>query len=468
MLVKVKSGNVIKLIDINTDTRAKDVRDFICSKFGIAYNISIKFLDRDKVPIEEDQIVSTIKQFGSCSCFLLEILDKENKFNDKAISSSFEAIGNEALLDFLKEGDGAHILEEYNQTKTLSDASRRILVREAVNFLRKVCGNYPSRQQKIALAKAIIANFPVYKCSASEIGGIDLFYNPAENSGYLVSKLKNFNRKRRTNLSQSSSESNTDGRKSTAEEFDVDFFRNCVVGGNSEDIKQKLKTTLNERIRYCTLHLDVLKAFPIFRYDPSLISFDFELRYNRLIANSLITSWRSYLKFTGDVLKDTIGSCLIPEWFIEIKPFLHLLRLLPSFTLRSKENKQKRVNFESTINKFINFQNINTPIDDFELHSKQPTIVASGKSTEEIVQYFILIDGKALHVPITYTFIEVFDLYFKSFYVFHIEFDPALSNFLKFFSKFIYKVEPNVKCSNRVLEIYMKFKSKIDAERSVI
>ncbi|XP_049316763.1 uncharacterized protein LOC125779445 [Bactrocera dorsalis] len=246
MLVKVKSGNVIKLIDINTDTRAKDGFDFICSKFGIAYNITIKFLDRNKVPIEESQIVSTIKQFESFSCFLLEILDK------------------------------------------------------------------------------------------------------------------------------------------------------------------------------------------------------------------------------GDVLKDTIGSCLIPEWFIEIKPFLHLLRLLPSFTLRSKENKQQRLNFESTINKFINLQNINTPIDDFELNSKQPTIVASGKSKEEIVQYFILIDGKALHVPITYTFIEVFHLYFKSFYVFHIEFDPALSNFLKFFSKFIYKVEPNVKCSNRVLEIYMKFKSKIDAERSVI
>ncbi|XP_039970014.1 uncharacterized protein LOC120781860 [Bactrocera tryoni] len=112
MLVKLKSGNVIKLIEINTVTRAKDELDFICSKFGIAYNITIKFLDRDKVPIEEGQIVSTIKQFGSCSCFLLEILDKENHFNDKAISSSFEAIGNEALLDFLKEGDGAHILEK--------------------------------------------------------------------------------------------------------------------------------------------------------------------------------------------------------------------------------------------------------------------------------------------------------------------------------------------------------------------
>ncbi|XP_049307372.1 uncharacterized protein LOC125777158 isoform X1 [Bactrocera dorsalis] len=269
MLVKVKSGNVIKLIDINTDTRAKDVLDFICSKFGIAYNITIKFLNRDKVPIEEDQIVSTIKQFGSCSCFLLEILDKG---------------------DVLK-----------------------------------------------------------------------------------------------------------------------DTIRSCLIPGEH-------------------LHL----------------------------GNTYVCIKNSDLNFK------------FLEWFIEIKPFLHLLRLLPSFTLRSKENKQQRLNFESTINKFINFQNINTPKDDFKLNSKQPTIVASGKSKEEIVQYFILIDGKALHVPITYTFIEVFHLYFKSFYVFHIEFDPALSNFIKFFSKFIYKVEPNMKCSNRVLEIYMKFKSKIDAERSVI
>ncbi|XP_017467421.1 PREDICTED: uncharacterized protein LOC108359864 [Rhagoletis zephyria] len=124
----------------------------------------------------------------------------------------------------------------------LSDAPRRILVREAVNSGTNNCS----------------CKRPVLQSSGQ-------FRN-------LDSNLKNLNRKRRTNFNKSLGEPNTERRRSTSVEFDTSFFKTCVVEGNTEDIKQKFKTTLNERIRYCTQHLDVLKAFPIFRYDLSLVN----------------------------------------------------------------------------------------------------------------------------------------------------------------------------------------------------
>jgi len=63
-------------------------------------------------------------------------------------------------------------LEEYENNKTLTDNSRRSLVRESVNFLRKNCGNLPKREEKIALAKSIIQLFPSYKVANSKFEGI--------------------------------------------------------------------------------------------------------------------------------------------------------------------------------------------------------------------------------------------------------------------------------------------------------
>lgn len=75
------------------------------------------------------------------------------------------------LEDYLKN-NAASLLREYTEKGTLKDSSRRQLVREAVNLLRSLCGNYPKRDEKIALAKSIITLFPSYKIENSETGGI--------------------------------------------------------------------------------------------------------------------------------------------------------------------------------------------------------------------------------------------------------------------------------------------------------
>lgn len=77
---------------------------------------------------------------------------------------------------YLNNGDFSAIFDEYSTKGTLSDSSRRCVVRESINFLRQRSGNYPNREDKIALAEAIIHLFPAYKVENSNCGGIVSIY----------------------------------------------------------------------------------------------------------------------------------------------------------------------------------------------------------------------------------------------------------------------------------------------------
>ena len=92
---------------------------------------------------------------------------------------------------------------------------------------------------------------------------------------------------------------------------------------------------------------------------------------------------------------------------------------------------------------------------DYKVVSSQPTIIAVGQTESLVSQYFITIDGKKINVPANYTFAQVFDLYFKSFYVFNIQFDVSLANFMRFFANFVYKIEDKKKA-----EVHSKFENK--------
>ncbi|KNC26098.1 hypothetical protein FF38_04227 [Lucilia cuprina] len=120
--------------------------------------------------------------------FIVEICDPEISINYK-FDLLISPKSNKIYLESTK------ILDTFLCTKLSIDSSRRCLVREAINFLHQRSGNYPKREDKIALAEAIIQLLPAFKVENSNCGGIDLFYNPESNSGYIVGKLKNFNKK---------------------------------------------------------------------------------------------------------------------------------------------------------------------------------------------------------------------------------------------------------------------------------
>lgn len=83
--------------------------------------------------------------------------------------------------------DAPQLLEEYRLKGSLTDCSRRKLVSSSINLLRKTFGNYPTREEKIQLAKAIIDLFPSYKIDDSETGGIvrKIYYSTSKSFNIL-------------------------------------------------------------------------------------------------------------------------------------------------------------------------------------------------------------------------------------------------------------------------------------------
>ena len=80
-----------------------------------------------------------------------------------------------ALESFIKSSEHSFILQEFQNSNQLKDSSRRALVAIASNFLRANCGNYPTKEQKIACASSIIQLFPCYRIPNSKFNGIVSF-----------------------------------------------------------------------------------------------------------------------------------------------------------------------------------------------------------------------------------------------------------------------------------------------------
>lgn len=190
----------------------------------------------------------------------------------------------------------------------LSDKSRRFLINAAVNFLEENFGIYPKRMYKEAVAHAIIELFPTYKTKNSSIGGIvsliylkkrsknsnrllilstqDLFLSGQ--TGYLNSRLKNLQNKRRSEEGTSEGSNGKKLKTVTFEEYtdeneiendvnveeDLLYLRNAVTPNQTDEIKSKLRSTLKRRMELTSnkpsVHLR--SSFPFFFSDPSLVS----------------------------------------------------------------------------------------------------------------------------------------------------------------------------------------------------
>lgn len=101
------------------------------------------------------------------------------------------------------------------------------------------------------------------------------------------------------------------------------------------------------------------------------------------------------------------------------------------------------------------------PIDEFEVASESPFLIARGANKLALSQFMVVVDNKIIPLSAQFGMKEAFDVLFKVFFIFNIEFSSSLHNFFVFFSKYAYGLE-NDKVSARCEEIFLKFKSKID------
>ncbi|XP_056441039.1 uncharacterized protein LOC130378170 [Gadus chalcogrammus] len=105
-----------------------------------------------------------------------------------------DPIGVETLRAVLVR-KGASVLADYEASGTLSESSRKLLVKIAVSELIERKGFYPQSEDKSKLARSMVALFPSLKIKMGEENeGFEHFYDPISHSGFLEIRLRNLRR----------------------------------------------------------------------------------------------------------------------------------------------------------------------------------------------------------------------------------------------------------------------------------
>lgn len=81
-----------------------------------------------------------------------------------------------AVKEYIIESNGFHILTAFTKNQCLSDKDRKELVRILTQFLVKKFGFYPSKEEKLSVAKIAVDIFPSYKSSSKYLGAV-IFIN---------------------------------------------------------------------------------------------------------------------------------------------------------------------------------------------------------------------------------------------------------------------------------------------------
>lgn len=79
---------------------------------------------------------------------------------------------HQTIKTFLLENDGARIINEFNHTKNLSKSTRNKLFDLLVDFIFQRIGLYPSKDEKVAISKAVVELFPNLYALNSKLDGI--------------------------------------------------------------------------------------------------------------------------------------------------------------------------------------------------------------------------------------------------------------------------------------------------------
>lgn len=116
----------------------------------------------------------------------------------------------------------------------------------------------------------------------------------------------------------------------------------------------------------------------------------------------------------------------------------------------SGTKEKSKSSFNHCVDKFVYFAGETHPT---EWAFADPIIVITGKSKENIEQFYITIDKQVLAIPSHYKFYNVFDIYFKLHHIFNISYCNELKSFLTFFEKYLYKF-PNKTATPRIFEIW--------------
>lgn len=388
-------------------------------------------------------------------------------------------------LELSKHPGGEEVYNEYKAHNTLTPQTRITLVNIVCAALVKKHGYYPSPDAKHEAANGIIKLFPNLRDKSGKSGYEHFFSTEGGQTGYIQSRLKNIRRHLSKECQQRPRQTKLTTRRDDNEPLTIqnlpkvtpdkakelaDFCRNAPIG-NKAAILRAMKEFTGTRVAWIKdkspAMSQILKEYPHYLETPEVILQDFEQMFGEEVASNFlmkfVTHSKTILKYVEKSRNPKLAE-IQTEYEATSKSDEHcalygllaLIHLLPSFNTKKKGKCSK----EDNVGFFLDKQPIGIDIEDYVQAAeerKQPYILATGADLNNIHQYFIVLDGKA--IPSPKSIIYATDMLIKAHFVFNVEYSLQVRDFYIYLQTVIYGISPCQKLSNRVKEVKIALES---------
>ncbi|XP_073795644.1 uncharacterized protein sb:cb449 isoform X3 [Danio rerio] len=389
-----------------------------------------------------------------------------------------EASQNSQARDLIKQiletrPGGANVLREYEDTGTITDETRKVMVNILVAHMMETEGRVPHRLTKQKYGLGIITLFPSLRDPQGRTG-YEHFYDGQKNSGFLSWRLKTVQRGTKPSGNKDDPKTEEKGgplldRQLCHPEDQLDSDQSLEAislmnhTSDREVIMQKMRATFKYRqrlVRDPEKSTTILSVFPRFLDTKGLILQDFTLLFGSETASRLLERWPTVFKSKIIKLAETLTSTPLlkrllssakqnkesseaedfPEWDSDISSFLLLLHFLsPQVSGRKKIQK---MSISQAIDHLVVFQKACRSIQEHleTEDNRQPYILAIGSSKEAISQFFIVLDKKLIPCQESSSLAAIDEL-FKVHFVFSISYDPPLKGLFTFLQTTVYRID---------------------------
>ncbi|XP_059397323.1 uncharacterized protein LOC132129682 [Carassius carassius] len=273
------------------------------------------------------------------------------------LTDSFSARNNIKQI-LISKTAGMTVIKEYEDTGSLKDSTRRLMVNIIVAHMHEKEGRAVSKATKEFHALGIVSLFPSLKDPYSK-KGYEHFYDIQSNKGFLEWRIKTVQRKSRTTSASQSRVELKGGPTLSRTIGTIDDQRmgdECLEAvsllNHTTDrdlVFQKMRETFHYRQQI--LHnpqrsADVLQMFPRFLDVKGLILQDFSLMFGAEVASRFLEKWNTSFKekviqearnlketallkqHLKAVLKEGSDTTDDPEWDSDMASLFVLLHLL--------------------------------------------------------------------------------------------------------------------------------------------
>ncbi|XP_028254191.1 uncharacterized protein LOC114453764 [Parambassis ranga] len=345
--------------------------------------------------------------------------------------------------------EGRSILSTLDEKQSITSKERKLLVRLLVSHLIEKHGEMPPSDTKIALAMALIYEFPCLKDDTGSSYGA--WYTPGRKhrpaTGFLEERLRNVRKRMRSLIRPRQQEPQEDHAVLTPDSLSSpQNIREMVAWLKANkypvsEVEAKMKETSIHRSKWIRCNgsktiSEILREFPRLTDNPGMISQDFQQLHPEA-AGQMFEKWPAIadkiLKYAQREGKINV----VPD---DVTPGERALKALPNLlppSLFKRGGKIVRPTTAESQRAFVNMQPVGTNIVEYltNVDNTFPHVLSLGH--ERVSQTFLVVEGHAIE---TDSLLEAVDLCFKSFYVFDTNYPKECQPTWEFLQHCIYEI----------------------------